>query len=45
LQKAIARVRREAAFWDRDRAFAPDLARVKAAVEAGELAADARAFL
>ena len=38
LRKAIARVRREAAFWDRDRAFAPDLARVKTLVEAGELA-------
>ncbi|HUH93646.1 MAG TPA: histidine ammonia-lyase [Casimicrobiaceae bacterium] len=37
LQRAIARVRREAAFWERDRAFAPDLARVKALVEAGEL--------
>jgi histidine ammonia-lyase len=37
LGQAIARVRREAAFWDRDRAFAPDLARVKALVESGEL--------
>jgi histidine ammonia-lyase len=36
LQAAIARLRREAAFWERDRAFAPDLARVKALVEAGE---------
>ena len=38
LRQAIVRVRREAAFWERDRAFAPDLARVKALVEAGELA-------
>jgi len=39
LREAIARVRREAAFWERDRAFAPDLARVKACVEAGEFTA------
>jgi histidine ammonia-lyase len=38
LQKTIARVRQEAAFWDRDRAFAPDLARVQALVEGGEFA-------
>ena len=37
LKQAIARVRREAAFWERDRAFAPDLECVKAVVEAGEL--------
>jgi len=36
LEKAIARVRQEASFWDRDRAFAPDLARVQALVEGGE---------
>ncbi|TMH59411.1 MAG: histidine ammonia-lyase [Betaproteobacteria bacterium] len=36
LQGAIQLVRREAAFWDRDRAFAPDLERVKALVERGE---------
>ena len=36
LQGAIELVRREAAFWDRDRAFAPDLERVKALVERGE---------
>jgi histidine ammonia-lyase len=36
LQGAIRSVRREAAFWDRDRAFAPDLERVKALVERGE---------
>ena len=35
LQGAIELVRREAAFWDRDRAFAPDLERVKALVERG----------
>jgi histidine ammonia-lyase len=38
LQQAIARVRLEAAFWERDRAFAPELERVKAVVESGELA-------
>jgi histidine ammonia-lyase len=38
LRRAIARVRREAAFWERDRAFAPDLERVKALVESGQLA-------
>ena len=38
LQQAIARVRREAAFWEHDRAFAPDLERVKAVVESDELA-------
>ena len=38
LRKAIARLRREAAFWERDRAFAPDLERVKALVERGEFA-------
>ena len=35
LQEAHAIVRRRAAFWDRDRAFAPDLARMREAVEAG----------
>jgi len=39
LKQAIARVRREAPFWERDRAFAPDLERVKAVVEAGDLVA------
>ncbi len=36
LQKVIARLRRDAPFWERDRAFAPDLERVKARVEAGD---------
>jgi histidine ammonia-lyase len=36
LQGAVALVRREAAFWDRDRAFAPDLERVRVLVERGE---------
>jgi histidine ammonia-lyase len=36
LQSALRLIRREAAFWDRDRAFAPDLARVRALVERGE---------
>ncbi len=35
LQEAHAIVRGHAAFWDRDRAFAPDLARMREAVEAG----------
>ncbi|HEV2976275.1 MAG TPA: histidine ammonia-lyase [Casimicrobiaceae bacterium] len=35
LQSALQRIRREAAFWDRDRAFAPDLARMRALVEQG----------
>jgi histidine ammonia-lyase len=37
LKKVIARVRQKAAFWERDRAFAPDLARVQGLVEDGEL--------
>jgi histidine ammonia-lyase len=45
LQKAIACVRREAAFWERDRALAPDLARVKSLVEEGVLASLAGSFL
>jgi histidine ammonia-lyase len=36
LQRALQRIRKEAAFWDRDRAFAPDLARLRAVVERGE---------
>src|SRR5262249_14790821 len=39
LRRAIARLRHEAAFWEHDRAFAPDLERVKAVVEAGALVA------
>ena len=35
LQEAHAIVRNRAAFWDRDRAFAPDLARMREAVAAG----------
>jgi len=35
LQSALARIRGEAAFWDRDRAFAPDLARMRSRVEEG----------
>jgi histidine ammonia-lyase len=35
LAAAIGAIRAEAAFWDRDRAFAPDLARMRARVEAG----------
>src|SRR5208283_1123202 len=35
LLPALQRIRREAAYWDRDRAFAPDLARVRTLVEQG----------
>ena len=35
LLPALKRIRSEAAFWDRDRAFAPDLVRVRALVEQG----------
>ena len=45
LQAAIARLRREAAFWERDRAFAPDLERVKALVERGEIGSPAEHLL
>jgi histidine ammonia-lyase len=37
LQKALRSIRSVVAFWDRDRAFAPDLARAKSLVEAGGL--------
>jgi histidine ammonia-lyase len=36
LARAIALVRRRAAFWDRDRAFAPDLEAIRFLVERGE---------
>jgi histidine ammonia-lyase len=35
LQDALRLIRAEVAFWDRDRAFAPDLARARALIEAG----------
>jgi histidine ammonia-lyase len=35
LREVLRLIRAEVAFWDRDRAFAPDLARAKAMVEAG----------
>ncbi|HSS07561.1 MAG TPA: histidine ammonia-lyase, partial [Rhodanobacteraceae bacterium] len=35
LQEATRLIRAEVAFWDRDRAFAPDLARARAMVDAG----------
>ncbi len=38
LTEAIALVRRDAPFWDRDRAFAPDLEAVRTRVERGEFA-------
>ena len=37
--KALAQLRDVAAYWDRDRAFAPDLAAVRAQVETGVYAA------
>ncbi len=36
LREAIAMIRERVAFWDRDRAFAPDLAAIRARVEAGD---------
>jgi len=45
LQSALRLIRREAAFWDRDRAFAPDLARVRALVERGEFTSFAGAIM
>ncbi|MEP7182920.1 MAG: histidine ammonia-lyase, partial [Betaproteobacteria bacterium] len=38
LAEAIALVRAQAAFWDRDRAFAPDLEAMRLAVESGAFA-------
>ena len=38
LRRALVQVRELAAFWDRDRAFAPDLAALRGAVERGEFA-------
>ena len=38
LQEALRVVRRESAFWDRDRAFAPDLERMRARIDAGAFA-------
>ena len=45
LQEAHGIVRGRAAFWDRDRAFASDLARMREAVEGGEFARFADAAL
>ena len=39
LQKALGIVRNVAPFWDRDRAFAPEIERMRTTVEAGEFAA------
>ncbi|MEO8485793.1 MAG: histidine ammonia-lyase [Betaproteobacteria bacterium] len=41
LATAHARIRASARYWDRDRAFAPDLAAIRASVERGDYAADA----
>ena len=35
LQRALATIRERVAFWDRDRAFAPDLAAMRERVESG----------
>ena len=40
LAKAHARIRASAPFWDRDRAFAPDLRAIRAGIEAGDFASD-----
>ena len=39
LAEALALVRKAAGFWDRDRAFAPDLARMRTRVERGDFVA------
>jgi histidine ammonia-lyase len=45
LQAALQLIRSVAAFWDRDRAFAPDLARVRELVERGEFTTFAGAMM
>ena len=45
LQTALQLIRGVAAFWDRDRAFAPDLARARALVERGEFTSFVGAIL
>jgi len=45
LQTALRLIRSVAAFWDRDRAFAPDLARARALVERGEFTSFVGAIL
>ncbi len=40
LAKPHARIRASARFWDRDRAFAPDLGAIRSQVEAGDFAGD-----
>jgi histidine ammonia-lyase len=45
LRDAIEIIRSEAAFWDADRAFAPDLARVRTRVERGDFLPFAAAIL
>ncbi len=36
LAQAIAHIRRDVPFWSQDRAFAPDLARIRACIDAGD---------
>jgi histidine ammonia-lyase len=45
LARALAMIRADAAFWDRDRAFAPDLEAIRARVEDGAFAAYAGELL
>ena len=44
LRGVLAELRRDVPFWDRDRAFAPDLARARALVEDGRLDSQVRLF-
>jgi histidine ammonia-lyase len=45
LAQVVAAIRTNAAFWDRDRAFAPDLEAIRKMVEAGEFVSYAKAAL
>jgi len=45
LAQVVAAIRTRAAFWDRDRAFAPDLEAIRKKVEAGEFVSYAQAVL
>ena len=45
LERVVAGIRAEVAFWDRDRAFAPDLEAIRRRVEAGDFVSYAGAAL
>jgi histidine ammonia-lyase len=45
LAQAVAMIRAEAQFWNRDRAFAPDLEAIRRRVEAGDFVPSAGAVL